>query len=113
MLKSVFRKMPSASRTPYVGGDGANMVLSEKSTKNWKLRGLKLRGLRQSQISTPYFIYQNDHRNKINIFGDFENEITKHMGAAHAISKIEQNFQNRTPRELNQSFDIPRISVIH
>ena len=89
------------------------MVLNEKPTKNWKLRGLKLRGLGQNQISTPHSIYENDHRNKINIFGDFENKITTHMGAAYAISKIEQNFQNRTPRELNQSFDIPRIGVIH
>ena len=71
-----------------VVGDGANMVLNEKPTKNWKLRGLKLRGLSQNQISTPYFIYENDHRNKINIFGDFENEITTHMGATHAISKV-------------------------
>ena len=73
-------------------GDGANMVLNEKPTKNWKLRGLKLRGLSQKQISTPRFIYQNDHRYKINISGDFENEITTHIGAAHAISKVEQNF---------------------
>ena len=72
-----------------------------------------MRGLSQNQISTPYFIYENDHRNKINIFGDFENEITTHMGAAHAISKVGQNFQNRTPRELNQIFNIPRISVIY
>ena len=28
------------------------MVLNEKPTKNWKLRGLKLRGLGQNQIST-------------------------------------------------------------
>ena len=68
------------------------MVLNEKPTKNWKLRGLKLRGLSQNQISTPDFIYENDHRNKINIFGDFENEITTYMGAAHAISKVEHNF---------------------
>ena len=89
------------------------MVLNENPTENWKLRGLELRWLSKNQINTPHFIYENDHRNKINIFDDFENEITTHMGAAHAISRIEQNFQNRTPRELNRSFDIPRISVIH
>ena len=33
-----------------------------------------------------------------------------HMGAAHAISKIEQKFQNRIPRELDKNFDSPRIS---
>ena len=72
------------------------MVLNEKPIKNWKLRGLKLRGLGQNQISTPHSIYENDHRNKINIFGDFENEVTTHMGATHAISKIEQNFQPKS-----------------
>ena len=35
-----------------LGGDGANMVLNEKPTKNCKLRGLKWRGLSQNQIST-------------------------------------------------------------
>ena len=94
-------------------GDGANIILNEKPTKNWKLRGLNLRGLSQNQISTSSFFYENDHRNKINIFGDFENEITTHMGAAHAISIVEQNLLYRTPRELNQSFYIPRISMIH
>ena len=72
-----------------------------------------MRGLSQNQISTPHFIYENDHRIKINISDDFENEITTHMGAAHAISKVEQNFLNRTPRDWNQSFDILRISMIH
>ena len=33
------------------------------------------------------------------------------MIATHANSKTEQNFQNRTPWELNQSFDIFRISM--
>ena len=44
------------------GDDWTNMVLNEKPTKNLKLRGLELRGLRQNQISTP--IYQNgQHKN--------------------------------------------------
>ena len=72
--------------------DREKMVSNEKLTKNRELRGLKLRGLTRNQISTPHFIYQNDHRYKINISGDFENEITTHIGAAHAISKVEQNF---------------------
>ena len=94
-------------------GDGANMVLNEKPTKNWKLRGLKLRGLTQNQINTPHFIYENDHRNKINILRDFENETPTHMSATHAISKIEQKSQNRIPRELDQKFGIPRIVTIY
>ena len=65
------------------------MVSKEKLTKNRKLRGLKLRGLTRNQISTPHFIYQNDHRNKINILRDFENEIPTHIRSTHAISKIE------------------------
>ena len=44
-------------------GGGANMVLNQKPTKKWKLRGLKWRGFRQNQISTPYFTYENDRRN--------------------------------------------------
>ena len=52
-------------------GGGANMVLNEKPAKKRKLRGLKLRGFRQNQISTPYFTYENDRRNQINRFGDF------------------------------------------
>ena len=64
------------------------MVFNEKLTKNWKLRGLKLRGLRQNQIGTPHLIYRNDQCNKINIQCDFENETPTYIGAAHANSKI-------------------------
>ena len=72
-----------------------------------------MRGKSQNQISTPRFIDENDHDNEINILIDFEYEITMYMGTAYAISKIEQNFQNRSPRELSQSFEIPSISMIH
>ena len=89
------------------------MVSNEKLTKNRELRGLKLRGLTRNQISTPHFIYQNDHRNKINILRDFENETPTHMSATHAISKIEPKSQNRIPRELDQKFGIPRIVTIY
>ena len=89
------------------------MVSNEKLTKNRELRGLKLRGLTRNQISTPHFIYQNDHRNKINILRDFENETSTHLSATHAISKIEQKSQNRIPRELDQKFDISRIVTFY
>ena len=69
------------------------MVLNEKPTKNWKLRGLKLRGLGQNQISTPHSIYENDHRNKINILRDFEDETPTHMSATHAILKISRKIK--------------------
>ena len=72
-----------------------------------------MRGLGQNQISTPHSIYENDHRNKINILRDFENETPTHMSATHAISKIEQKSQNRIPRELDQKFGIPRIVTIY
>ena len=72
-----------------------------------------MRGLSQNQISTPHFIYENDHRNKINILRDFENEKPTHMSATHAISKIEQKSKNRIPRELDQKFGIPRIFMIY
>ena len=58
-------------------------------------------------------MYQNDQRYKIYTLGDFGNETPTHMGTTHAISKIEQKFQNRTPRESDKNFDIPRISVIN
>ena len=38
------------------------MVFNEKLTKNRKLRGLKLRGLRRHQINTPNFKYENVQR---------------------------------------------------
>ena len=58
-------------------------------------------------------MYENDHRNKINILRDFENETPTHMSATHAISKIEQKSQNRILRELDQKFGIPRIVTIY
>ena len=48
-------------------------LLNEKVSKNWVLRGLNLRGLRWNQISTLYFIYQNDQRKKIYAMSDFGN----------------------------------------
>ena len=43
-------------------GDRGKMVSYEKLTKNWWLRGLKLRGFTWNQRSTPSFIYENDQR---------------------------------------------------
>ena len=95
-----------------LGGGWGNMVLNEKPTKKWKLRGLKLRGLRQNQISTLIFAHENDRRNKVYKLSGFRDETPKHICPAHAISKIEKKFQNRTPKESDQNFDIPGISVI-
>ena len=39
-------------------------AMIEKLFEKWILRGLKLRGLIWNQISTPNYVYQNDHRNK-------------------------------------------------
>ena len=63
-------------------------------------------------MNTPYFIYKNDQRNKINIFDDSESVTPTDIGAAHAFLKIKQNFQNRIPKESDQNFAFPRISVI-
>ena len=63
--------------------------MAEKLPKKWILQGLKLRGLLQNQISTPYFTYVNDQYYKTSIQGDFESELPTHIGAIHAISKIE------------------------
>ena len=51
-----------------------------------------------------------DQRDKINIFCDFDGVTPTLIGTAHAFSKIQQNFQNRIPKESNQNFDIPIIS---
>ena len=64
-------------------------------------------------LITLNFIYENDHRNKINTIGVFWSETPTHMDATHAISKIHKKFQNRIRRELDQNFDIPRISLIN
>ena len=72
--------------------DREKMVSNEKLTEKWKLRGLKLRGLRRNQISTPDYIYQNDHRKKINTLSYFVNPTPMHMGATHASSKIDHKF---------------------
>ena len=44
---------------------------------------------------------------------DSESKTPTHMGAAHAISKIEQKFQNRIPREFDKVSDILRKSMIY
>ena len=58
-------------------------------------------------------VYQNDQHKKKYSLGDFDNKTPTHMAAADAISKIERKFQNQIPGELDENFDIPRISVIY
>ena len=94
-------------------GDSGKMVSNEKLTKNRKLRGLKLRGLRLNQMIIPYFIYQIDNGDEVDTIGDFDTETPTHMSATHAILRIEQKSQNRTPRELYQKFSYPGIQPIH
>ena len=89
------------------------MVLNEKLTKNWKLRGLKLRGLRRNQLSTLSIMCENDQRKKIDTLSDFYNKTPTHMTVTHAISKSKRNFQNRIRRELDKNLYIPRISMTH
>ena len=72
-----------------------------------------MRGLRRNQISTANLIYQNDQRKKVITLDDFQNKTPTHTAATQAISKSEQNFQNRIPRELDKNFYIPRISIVH
>ena len=88
-------------------------VTNKKPPKNLRVWGLKLRGLTQNPIITLDYIYQNDQRKKLCRLDDFENETPTHMGATHAISKLKQKFQNRIPRELDQNFYIPRITMNH
>ena len=74
--------------------DRGKMISNLKLTKNRKLRGLKLRGLRRNQIKTSYLTYQINHRNQVNTISDFENETPTRMSATHTISQIEQKSQN-------------------
>ena len=130
MGKSVGRKSPEVSRHVLKVSPANNkhfkahdrgaeqcsyMRTNKKSTKNRKLRGLKLRGFRWNHRSTLNFLYKNDWLiiNKINTLSDFWSQTPTHMGATHAISKIHRKFQNRILRELDQNCDIPRISLIN
>ena len=58
-------------------------------------------------------MHENDRGKKLNTFGDFENKTPTYMDATHAISNSERNFQIRIPRELDQTFYIPKISMIY
>ena len=59
-------------------------------------------------------IYENDQLKTINILNNFDREKPTHMATTHAqISKVEQKFQRRIPKEFDQNFYIPRFSVIH
>ena len=42
----------------------ANMVLNEKNDQKSEITGLKLRRLRQNQISIPNYLYQNDQHKR-------------------------------------------------
>ena len=50
-------------------------------------------------------LYQYDHRKKINTLSYLGNPTPTHMGATHASSKIDHKFQNRIPRELDETFE--------
>ena len=55
------------------------MVLNKKKlTKNWKLRGLRSRELREYHKTTPNITTENGHRKKINTFVDFGSETPTH-----------------------------------
>ena len=58
-------------------------------------------------------MYDNDRRKKLNTLGDFDIKTRTYMGAALVISNSERNYQIRIPREFDQTFYIPRISVIY
>ena len=81
-LGKSFSMIPNSKQFP------GNSMSQIHIFNNRILRRLKLRGLRQNQMSTPYFIYEIDQPNTINIFGDFENIIPTHIGVAHVFSKI-------------------------
>ena len=85
------------------------MILYEKLTENWKLRGLKLRGLRQNQISKTNFRYENDQCIKINTVVHFEIETPTNMTTTHAES-FSIFLNKKSPTEKSY---YPRIHPIH
>ena len=77
---------------------------SQKPAKTWILRGLKLRGLTRNQMNTSYSMYEIDQRKKLNTLSDFENQKPTPIGAAHAFSKIERNFQKSISQGIGSKF---------
>ena len=61
------------------------MVSPEKPPKTYALRGLKLRGLRQNQISHPSYLYQNACYKTASKKSVYLSEKPTHIGATHAI----------------------------
>ena len=53
-------------------------------------------------------MYENDRRKKLNALGDFENKTPTHIWRAYG-----RNLQIRIPREWDQTFYIPKISMIY
>ena len=91
----------------------AEKSYGQKIGQKSKITEVEMRGLKQNQINTLIFTYQNDQRNNICLLSDCGNETPTHIDATHAFSKILQNFQNRIPRELNQNLYISRIGINH
>ena len=91
----------------------AEKSYGQKTSQKSKITEVEMRGLKQNQINTLIFTYQNDQRNNICLLSDCGNETPTHIDATHAFSKILQNFQNRIPRELNQNLYISRIGINH
>ena len=59
-------------------------------------------------MNTPYSIYEIDQRKKLNTLSDFENQKPTHIGAAHAFSKIERNFQKSISQGIGSKFWYPQ-----
>ena len=75
----------------------AEKSYGQKIGQKSKITEVEMRGLKQNQINTLIFTYQNDQRNNICLLSDCGNETPTHIDATHAFSKIFQNFQNRIP----------------
>ena len=86
--KDALKNSASFDTNMVTESDRGNMVSPEKPFKTYTLRGLKLRGLRQNQISTRGCISQINQRKKLCYLGDFENKSPTHMSATHAFSKL-------------------------
>ena len=64
-------------------------------------------------MNTPYSMYEIDQRKKLITLSDFENQNPRILWPPTLFHDLSEIFKNRFPRELDQNFDILRISMIH
>ena len=84
---------------------------AKKLLQNRVLRGLEMRRFSQNKVYHGNLYYYVKIRNsKISQIFNFNWNTPTQIHANYAFSNLDQKFWIRIPRDLNQDFDIPRIS---